>query len=34
MQSGHKVPPLGGNGKQSGGSPTMSTHHKDGVTTD
>ena len=34
MQSGHKVPPLGGNGKQTGGSPTMSTHHKDGVTTD
>ena len=26
MQSGHKVPPLGGNGKQTGGSPTMRTH--------
>ena len=34
MQSGHKVPPLGGNGKQTGGSPIMRTHHKDGVTTD
>ena len=34
MQSGHKVPPLGGNGKQTGGSPTLRTHHKDGVTTD
>ena len=34
MQSGHKVPPLGGNDKQTGGSPTMSAHHKDGVTTD
>ena len=35
MQSGHKVPPLGlGNGKQTGGSPTLSTHLKDGMTTD
>ena len=34
MQSGHKVLPLGGNGNQTGGSPTMSTHHKDGETTD
>ena len=30
-----KVPPLLlGNGKQTGGSPIMSTHHKDGMTTD
>ena len=35
MQNGHKVPPLLlGNGKQTGGSPIMSTHHKDGMTTD
>ena len=34
MQSGHKVPPHGGNGKQTGGSPIMRSHHKDGVTTD
>ena len=34
MQSGHKVPPHGGNGKQTGGSPTMRIHHKDGMTTD
>ena len=34
MQSGHKVPPRGGNGKQTGGNPIMRTHHKDGVTTD
>ena len=32
MQSGHKVPPHGGNGKQTGGSPIMRIHHKDGVT--
>ena len=32
---GHKVPPLLlDNGKQIGGSPIMSTHHKDGMTTD
>ena len=29
-----KVPPHGGNGKQTGGNPTMRIHHKDGVTTD
>ena len=35
IQNGHKVPPLlRGNGKQTGGSPIMSTHHKDGMTTD
>ena len=35
IQNGHKVPPLLlGNGKQTGGSPIMSTHHKDGMTTD
>ena len=35
MQNGHKVLPLlRGNGKQTGGSPIMSTHHKDGMTTD
>ena len=35
MQNGHKVPPLlRGNGKQTGGSPIKSTHHKDGMTTD
>ena len=34
MQSGHKVPPHGGNGKQTGGSPIMRIHHKDGMTTD
>ena len=28
MQSGHKVAPLGGNGKQTGGSPIMRIHHK------
>ena len=34
MKIGHKVPPHGGNGKRTGGSPIMSIHHKDGVTTD
>ena len=35
MQNGHKVPPLRlGNGKQTGGSPIMSTHLNDGMTTD
>ena len=35
MQNGYKVPPLLlGNGKQTGGSPIVSTHHKDGMTTD
>ena len=35
IQNGNKVPPLlRGNGKQTGGSPIMSTHHKDGMTTD
>ena len=34
MKSGHKVPPHGGNGKQTGGNPIMRIHHKDGVTTD
>ena len=29
-----QVPPRGGNGKQTGGSPTMRIHHEDGVTTD
>ena len=33
MHSGHKVPPHGGNGKQTGWNPIMRTHHKDGVTT-
>ena len=30
MQNGHKVPLLLGNGKQTGGSPIMRIHHKDG----
>ena len=34
MQNGHKIHPHGGTGKQTGGSPIMRTHHKDGVTTD
>ena len=35
MQHGHKVPPLLlGNGIQTGGSPILSTHLKDGMTTD
>ena len=34
VQSGHKVPPHGGSGTQTGGSSNMRTHHKDGVTTD
>ena len=35
MQNDHKVPPLLlGNGKQTGESPIMRTHHKDGMTTD
>ena len=34
MKIGHKVPPHGGNGKQTGVSPIMRIHHKDGVTTD
>ena len=34
LKSGHKVPPRGGNGKQTGGSPIMRIHHKDGVSTD
>ena len=33
-ESGHKVPPHGGNGKRTGGNPIMRIHHKDGVTTD
>ena len=31
---GHKVPPHGGNGKLTGGTPLMRIHRKDGVTTD
>ena len=34
MKSGHKVLSHGGNGKQTGGSPTMRIHNKDGVTND
>ena len=34
MKIGHKVPPLGGNGKLTGGTPIMRIHHKDGVSTD
>ena len=34
MKSGHKVPPHGGNGKQTGGIPIMRIHHKDGLNTD
>ena len=34
MQKSDKVPFHGGNGKQTGGSPIMRIHHKDGVTTD
>ena len=34
MQNGHKVPPLLlGNGIHTGGSPILSTHLKDGMTT-
>ena len=33
MQYGHKIPPLLlGNGVQTGGSPILSTHLKDGMT--
>ena len=34
MQSGHKVRHHGGSGKQTGGSPIMRIHKKDGMTTD
>ena len=34
MKSGHKVPPHGGNGKQTSGNPIMRIHLKDGVNTD
>ena len=34
MKIGRTVPPHGGNGKQTGGSPIMSLHHKDGLNTD
>ena len=34
MKFGHKVPPHGGNGKLTGGTPIMRIHHKDGVSTD
>ena len=34
MQNGHKVPPHGGNDKQTGGNPTIGIQHIDGVTTD
>ena len=35
MQHDHKIPPLLlGNGMQTGGSPILSTHLKDGMTTD
>ena len=34
MKIGHKVPPHGGNGKLTGGTPIMRIHHKDGVSTD
>ena len=34
MKIGRKVPPHGGNGKQTGGIPIMRLHHKDGVNTD
>ena len=34
MQNDHKVPLLLGNGIQTGGSPILSTHLKDGMTTD
>ena len=34
MKIGHKVPPHGGNGKLTGGSPIVRIHHKDGVSTD
>ena len=30
MKIGHKVPPHGGNGKLTGGTPIMRIHHKDG----
>ena len=31
MKVGRKVPPHGGNGKQTGGNPIMRIHHKDGM---
>ena len=34
MKSGHKVPPLGGNGKRTGDILIMRLHHKDGLNTD
>ena len=34
MQHGHTIPPLLGNGMQTGGSPILSTRLKDGMTTD
>ena len=34
MKIGHKVPPHGGNGKLTGGNPTMRIHHRDGLNTD
>ena len=34
VKIGHKVHPHGGNGKQTGGSPILRIHHKDGVTID
>ena len=34
MKIGHKVPPHGGNGKLTGGTPLRRIHHKDGVSTD
>ena len=30
MKIGHKVPPHGGNGKQTGGNPIKRIHDKDG----
>ena len=34
MKIGHKALPHGGNGKLTGGTPRMRTHHKDGVSND
>ena len=34
MKIGRKVPPHGGNGKQTGGIPIMRPHRKDGLNTD
>ena len=34
MKIGHKVPLHGGNGKLTGGTPSVRIHHESGVSTD